>query len=262
MAKGFLDGCIWQAQSEGTGDFEFTEAVESFFSPTEAGAVDEMTYNYTAYHGASREAGYGVWDADAGTLTRTPVISTNSNNLVNFAEPPVVIMGGPLAQDMHWEVIGDTTVGSPTNSIEHDVDFSLYAEIVTHFKSIAVTEDSGDGTQINFCVQIQESDDTVIIDKPIEDQIANGVDGGSTFTVNGKTAWNLDKTASAPVLVHAQMAPDTFFLINTCQIDSGDLTSATKIVYFFSDANSDGDVATAESITAGRAVTHGVRWPT
>lgn len=95
----YLNGCIWIAASGGTGDFVYDSVVSSFFSPMDAGAIDTITYNYTAELGSAREAGFGTWNAGTSTLTRTPVISTNANATVNFAQPPTVQMGGPLADD-------------------------------------------------------------------------------------------------------------------------------------------------------------------
>lgn len=74
-------------------------------------AVDGGTYHYFAYNPSDpseHEEGDGVYTVSTTTLTRANIRnSSNSGSAVDFTNAPIVVMGGPAAQDMDgWEYIG------------------------------------------------------------------------------------------------------------------------------------------------------------
>lgn len=104
MALNFLNGCIWNATSTGTGSFVYASAQTGYYAPsacTNPVVVDGGTYRYFARNGAEHEEGYGIWTVSTSTLTRATILSSsNSGSVVSFSSVPVVYMGGALAQDM------------------------------------------------------------------------------------------------------------------------------------------------------------------
>jgi hypothetical protein len=99
----YLNGCIWSAQSAGTGSFVVNAAETGYYAPlgcSNPAVVNGTTYNYFARNGVEHEEGQGVWNSTTQTLTRATVFSSsNSGGAVNFSVAPIVYMGCALAND-------------------------------------------------------------------------------------------------------------------------------------------------------------------
>jgi hypothetical protein len=90
------------ASAPGTGTISLGSAFTGFLSPTQAGMIDTVTYDYAIEADyvasgddlvpTSREVGYGVYTASGSTLTRNVVNSTNSNALLNLGTDAQVII--------------------------------------------------------------------------------------------------------------------------------------------------------------------------
>lgn len=116
MALGYLNRCIWNPASAGTGDFVVSAAVTGYLTPAQAGAVDGTTYNYFAQSVSLSEWEYGsaVYTSATTTLDRIPIKSSNADALVNFTVAPDVAMGGPLAADQQLLLDADVLVKTAT----------------------------------------------------------------------------------------------------------------------------------------------------
>lgn len=88
----FLNVCFFRAVSGGTVSLEVASAITGFLTPAGADAVDGVEYAYRAESDdmSQWEVGYGIYDADTQTLTRSPLKSSNANALVNFSAAPRV----------------------------------------------------------------------------------------------------------------------------------------------------------------------------
>lgn len=259
MALGFLDRCVFTATTGGTSDYTPASAVTGYLVPADAGAVSGTTYRGFAQSDdlSQWEVFFGAWNGT--TFARTTIeFSSNSNNAVNFSAAPKVYMGGPLARDMHWEVLGDTTVSSPVASITHSINPSLYAELRTVAIELENESDIA-GLGMSWGWQFQQSDGTVDLDKT-QTVVASadssaGHLGGTIrhyFANRNATAWHGTE-------IYLFKSDDT--VTDSDTIISADFSDTTKIVYFFSDDSSDGSVATASDTTAGRIITYGLRLP-
>lgn len=102
MASSFIDRCFFNSTTAGTGSFTVGTAVLGFMTPSQAGAVDGATYSYAAQlpDMSQWEIGVGVYSASAGTLTRTPLKSSNANAAVTFTSNPQVTIT-LLAEDLN-----------------------------------------------------------------------------------------------------------------------------------------------------------------
>lgn len=100
----FLNNCRWNASSSGDGDFVVDSAVDGGYTPDQCArpaVVNGARYRYFAYNGSEHEEGYGPYNTGTDTLARTTIrSSSNSNAKVTFTGVPVVVMGGPVSDDM------------------------------------------------------------------------------------------------------------------------------------------------------------------
>lgn len=98
---GFLDRCIFNVLSGGTGTFIFTSAVQGYQSPVAAGVINGNSYGYAAQSAdlTQWEYGYGVWNSVALSLTRTVIRSSAGVSTINFNAPPAVLITG-LAESL------------------------------------------------------------------------------------------------------------------------------------------------------------------
>jgi len=84
---GLLDGVVLNCATTGTGSLTLGSAVAPYLGMAAAGAVSGNTYSYSIVDatGGNSEYGAGVWTAGGvnGTLTRSPIWSTNGNGLIN-----------------------------------------------------------------------------------------------------------------------------------------------------------------------------------
>ena len=116
----FLNRCIWNAVSSGTGSFVVSAAAQNGYVP--AGCLDPAvitgaTYHYFATNGSDHEEGDGIWTTSTSTLTRAMIRnSSNSGSIVSFAGAPIVFMGGPIAGD--------------TNGFAGELDFSTSTALI------------------------------------------------------------------------------------------------------------------------------------
>ena len=113
----FLDRCIINATSTGTGDFVQASAVTGYQTMGNAGAVNGGTYRYTAQSAdlSQWEYGLGTWTTSTTTLARTTVIQTSGNSTakISFSSVPTVMVGGALGEDF-----------SPLGAFASDSDFT------------------------------------------------------------------------------------------------------------------------------------------
>lgn len=68
----------------GTGTITLGAAITGFSSLAQMGVVDGQTIQYAILDGTAEEIANGVYSSGAGTLTRSTVTSTNSNNPLNL----------------------------------------------------------------------------------------------------------------------------------------------------------------------------------
>lgn len=73
----------------GTGTLTVGAALTGFRAFTGV-VADGDTVSYVLTNGTSWEVGKGVWDNTAGTLTRVPSLSSNSNALINLVGSSIV----------------------------------------------------------------------------------------------------------------------------------------------------------------------------
>jgi len=69
----------------GTGTITLGAAASGFLSFAQAGVSDGDTVTYGVSDGANSEVGEGIYSASAGTLTRAPIVSTNSNAAISLS---------------------------------------------------------------------------------------------------------------------------------------------------------------------------------
>lgn len=135
MALAFLNRCGFRATSSGTGDFVVASALTGMYAPASCAnpaMVDGATYRYFAESDdkTQHEEAYGTWTSATSTLSRDTILSSsNSGSKVNFSAAPSVYMGGPLAQEMHWDLIKsyDISNNGPFANLDFDLDNSVYA---------------------------------------------------------------------------------------------------------------------------------------
>lgn len=103
MAK-YLNAVLFTPTAGGTTDFTVSAAVQGYQVPNAAGASNGAVYRYRAESTALNEweIGYGTYNTGTGVLTRTVVVanSLGTTAKINFAAPPNVGMGMPLATDL------------------------------------------------------------------------------------------------------------------------------------------------------------------
>lgn len=82
----------------GTGTITLGSAVTGFLSFASAGVTDGQTVSYAIEDGNSREVGRGVYTSSGTTLTRSVLVSTNSNSAINLSGNAQVFLSA-LAED-------------------------------------------------------------------------------------------------------------------------------------------------------------------
>jgi hypothetical protein len=123
MAQAFLNRCMWTAVGSGTGSFVVSAAAQNGYTPAQCldpVVINGATYHYFAFQGTDHEEGDGVYTTGTSTLTRALIRnSSNAAAVVNFASPPIVIMGGPTSLDM--PVVGNALYsGNPSSQVYLD----------------------------------------------------------------------------------------------------------------------------------------------
>lgn len=88
--------------SSGTGTITLNAAAVinavRYLTFTAAGVPNGAVVFYTILDVNQSECGWGVYNSSAGTLTRNPVTSTNSNAAINMTSAAVVIISAPTSQ--------------------------------------------------------------------------------------------------------------------------------------------------------------------
>jgi hypothetical protein len=112
-----LNVCGFRASDGGTDDFAVSVALNGLLTPENADAVDGGVYHYRAESDDSTqwEIGVGTYTADGETLTRSPIKSSNDNELVNFTNPPMVRIVA-LADDLGMQYFTDEQNTSAPNA--------------------------------------------------------------------------------------------------------------------------------------------------
>lgn len=99
----FLDACIFNATSTGTGDFVVASAFTGYQTPAQANAVNGQVYRYRAQVAdlSQWEVGFGIYTSGTVTLARTTVIfnSSGGTSKISFTTPPQVFIT-LLAEDI------------------------------------------------------------------------------------------------------------------------------------------------------------------
>lgn len=124
MALAYLNRCIFTPSSGGTGTWTVSAPVTGYLTPANAGAADGTTYNYFAQSAdlSEWEVGSGIYTVSGTTATRTPILSSNSNNLVNFTSAPSVHYGCALAD-----------YGTPTVGIVYQATYPFKNDALNNF---------------------------------------------------------------------------------------------------------------------------------
>jgi hypothetical protein len=90
----FLDNCVFNATSTGTGDFVVASAATGSQTPASASAVNATIYRYYARSSDSTqwEIGYGAYTVAGTTLARTTVLfnSSGTTSKISFSTVPIV----------------------------------------------------------------------------------------------------------------------------------------------------------------------------
>lgn len=96
----------------GTGTISLQAAASGYLSFAAAGIVNGDTVSYGIIDGTSSEVGRGVYTSAGTTLTRSVLLSTNSNNAISLSGSAEVFICG-LAEDFSRRLISETvTTGS------------------------------------------------------------------------------------------------------------------------------------------------------
>jgi hypothetical protein len=109
--------------TQGTGDITLAGAVNGF-QTFQAGVGNSNTTYYSIYEQGTNnwEVGLGTLNASSTTLARTPISSSNSNNLVNFnaggtsSLDVFCTLPASKTTDMIMSVTGDTLYASSANT--------------------------------------------------------------------------------------------------------------------------------------------------
>lgn len=98
-----VNRCVFNALSGGTGSFVVGSGVVGYATPSQAGAINGAIYSYGAQSSdlTQWEVGTGTYNSGSGMITRTVLLSSNSNLLVSFSSPPVVFLTA-LSADFYW----------------------------------------------------------------------------------------------------------------------------------------------------------------
>jgi hypothetical protein len=90
----FVNICMFNAASSGTGNFVVSSAVNGYQTPASAGAVNGAIYRYRAENAdlSQWEVGFGVYTTGSTTLARTQILhnSSGDTSAINFSTAPKV----------------------------------------------------------------------------------------------------------------------------------------------------------------------------
>lgn len=90
----FVNVCMFNAASSGTGNFVVSSAVTGYQTPASAGAVNGAVYRYRAESAdlSQWEVGYGAYTSGTTTLARTVILhnSSGGTSAINFTAAPKV----------------------------------------------------------------------------------------------------------------------------------------------------------------------------
>jgi hypothetical protein len=141
MAKA-LNRCYFTAGSSGTAHFDDGTAVQGFRNLSDAGAQHGVEYAYVAENAARTEVEMGVatYNSGNGQLERADADvewSTNSNDRVNFTNPPFVLIVR-RAQD----VVENTLNGNQITVVDEDNMASDSATAVPTQQSVKAYADN------------------------------------------------------------------------------------------------------------------------
>lgn len=111
--------------STGTGTITLGSAVSGCLSFADAGAINGDTVSYGIDDGAAAEVGRGVYTSSDTTLTRVPIVSTNSGSAIDMTSDAEVFITclaedftTVIATDTLWDAKGDLAVGTGANTAE------------------------------------------------------------------------------------------------------------------------------------------------
>lgn len=128
MTIPFLDRCIFNPVTGTTADFVVSNAVIGYMTPASANARDGQIYHYAAQTVSgtavtSWEVGLGTYATASSTQARTTVLySSNSNNKVNFATTPQVMITALAGDFSNYNItrsqIPNTTITAETFEVK------------------------------------------------------------------------------------------------------------------------------------------------
>jgi hypothetical protein len=141
MAKA-LNRCYFTAGSSGTAHFDDGTAVQGFRNLSDAGAQHGVEYAYVAENAARTEVEMGVatYNSVNGQLERADADvewSTNSNDRVNFSNPPFVLIVRRVQ-----DVVENTLNGNQITVVDEDNMASDSATAVPTQQSVKAYADS------------------------------------------------------------------------------------------------------------------------
>lgn len=110
----FLDRCVWTATTGGggSGDFTFGAVVTGYLSPTDAGVVDQQTYNYVVQINDLSQWAFvsdGLWDQASQTVSGGTVVngSDGPGVMPTFTASPRLYFGCPLIDSLPAELFAE-----------------------------------------------------------------------------------------------------------------------------------------------------------
>lgn len=146
MGNSLLNRCVFNADAAGTGDFVVDDAVSGYLTPSDAGAVNAASYSYSAEsnEGLEWEIGTTVYTAATSTFSRTPLLSSNSNALVNFSTSPRVAIT-VLANDILSPTFSGSVIFNSTATFNGTTEFNSTSQF-DGTASFTVPAEFADGT--------------------------------------------------------------------------------------------------------------------
>jgi len=145
MGNSLLNRCVFNADAAGTGDFVVDDAVSGYLTPSDAGAVNAASYSYSAEsnEGLEWEIGTTVYTAATNTFSRTPLLSSNSNALVNFSTSPRVAIT-VLANDILSPTFSGSVIFNSTATFNGTASFTVPAEFADGTAALPSITNIGD----------------------------------------------------------------------------------------------------------------------
>lgn len=121
----FVNRCIWSATAGGLSDFVVSVAALGGYTPATCltpTVQNGANYEYFAILGSQHEEGTGTYTTSTTTLARTTIRNSSTGGAkVNFIGPPIVYMGGSVANNTRERLNANRTYyvrtdGSDSNS--------------------------------------------------------------------------------------------------------------------------------------------------